>query len=407
LANQLLTIGMITRETLMVLVNMLTFTKHINREYDDQFGRTGAKIGSVVNVRKPVRFVDAAGQGLVLQDLTETSVPLALTTQYQRAFTVTSADLELNIDDFSKRFIRPAIASMANQIDFDGLNQYLNVFNEVGTPGTVPNSASTYLQAGQKLDDQATPRDGERYLVITTQQNAIIINALSGLFNPQRKIGEQYDRGLMSEDTLGFDWYMDQNARIQVVGPQGGVPVINGANQTGSAIITNGWTAAAAVRLNQGDVVTLPGVFAVNPQNHQSTGQLAQWVVTATTSSDGAGNLTIPIAGPDGNGIITSGPFQNASASPTNGLGVTVQGAANTSSQRGLAFHKDAFSFACADLLLPNGVDMRERISDKQLGLSIRIIRAYDINTDRLPLRCDLLGGWTTLYPQLACRIAS
>lgn len=391
----------------MVLVNMLTFTKHINREYDDQFGRTGAKIGSVVNVRKPVRFVDAAGQGLVLQDLTETSVPLALTTQYQRAFTVTSADLELNIDDFSKRFIRPAIASMANQIDFDGLNQYLNVFNEVGTPGTVPNSASTYLQAGQKLDDQATLRDGERYLVITTQQNAIIINALSGLFNPQRKIGEQYDRGLMSEDTLGFNWYMDQNARIQTVGPQGGVPVINAANQTGSAIITNGWTAAVGVRLNQGDIVTLPGVFAVNPQNHQSTGQLAQWVVTATTSSDGAGNLTIPIAGPDGNGIITSGPFQNASASPTNGLGITVQGAANTSSQRGLAFHKNAFSFACADLLLPNGVDMRERISDKQLGLSIRIIRAYDINTDRLPLRCDLLGGWTTLYPQLACRIAS
>lgn len=389
----------------MVLVNMLTFTKHVNREYDDQFGRTGAKIGSVVNIRKPVRFVDAAGQGLVLQDLTETSVPLALTTQYQRAFTVTSADLELNIDDFSKRFIRPAIASMANQIDFDGLNQFLNVFNEVGTPGTIPNSALTYLQAGQKLDEMAAPPE-DRYIVITPAQNAVIVNALSGLFNPQSKVAEQYERGIMSKDTLGFDWYRDQNCRTQTVGPLGGSPVINGAGQTGSSIITNGWTASAAVRLNQGDIVTLPGVFAVNPQNHQSTGSLAQWVVTATTSSDGAGNLTIPIAGPDGNGVITSGPFQNASASPTNGAAITVQGAANTSTSRGLAFQKNAFSFATADLLLPNGVDMRERIADKQLGLSIRVIRAYDINTDRLPLRCDLLGGWTTLYPQLAVRVA-
>jgi len=397
---------MITRETLMVLYNETVFTKHVNREYNDKFGEAGAKIGSVVNLRKPVRFVAAAGQGIIYQDLTETSVPLTLTTQYQRSFQVSTADLKLSIDDFSKRFIRPAMYSMGNQIDVDGLSQYINVFNEVGTPGTVPNSALTYLQAGQKLSDQAVPT-ADRKVVIGTKQNATIVNALAGLFNPQRKISEQYDKGMMSSDTLGFDWYMDPNTQPQVVGPQGGTPTISAANQTGSSITTTGWTASAGLRLNLGDVVTFAGCFAVNPQSRTSTGDLAQWVLTANASSDGSGNATLQIAGPDGNGIITSGPFQNASASPTNGGAVSVQGAANTNTTRGLAFHPDAFTFANVPLPLPDGVDMKERMGVPEIGLSCRIIRAYDINTDRLPLRCDVLGGWATIYPQLAVRIAS
>lgn len=397
---------MITRETLMVLYNETVFTKHVNREYSDEFGEAGAKIGSVVNLRKPVRFVPAAGQGIIYQDLTETSVPLTLTTQYQRSFQVTTADLKLSIDDYSKRFIRPAMYSMGNQIDVDGLSQFVNIFNEVGTPGTVPNSALTYLQAGQKLDDQAVPR-ADRKVVIGTKQNATIVNALAGLFNPQRKISEQYDKGMMSMDTLGGDWYMDQNTQPQVVGAQGGTPTISAANQTGSSITTTGWTAAVANRLNLGDVVTFAGCFAVNPQSRTSTGDLAQWVLTANAASDGGGAATLQIAGPDGNGIITTGPFQNASASPTNGGAVSVQGAGGTNTTRGLFYHPDAFTFANVPLPLPDGVDMKERMGVPEIGLSCRIIRAYDINTDRLPLRCDVLGGWATIYPQLAVRIAS
>lgn len=397
---------MITRETLMVLYNETVFTKHVNRQYSDEFGESGAKIGSVLNLRKPVRFVPAAGQGIIYQDLTETSVPLTLTTQYQRAFQTTTADLKLSIDDYSKRFIRPAMYSMGNQIDVDGLAQFVNIFNEVGVPGTVPNSALTYLQAGQKLDDQAVPRS-DRKVVIGPKQNATIVNALAGLFNPQRKISEQYDKGLMSMDTLGGDWYMDQNTQPQIVGPQGGTPTISAANQTGSSITTTGWTAAVANRLNAGDVVTFAGCFAVNPQSRTSTGDLAQWVLTANAASDGGGAATLQIAGPDGNGIIISGPFQNASASPTNGGAVSVQGAGGTNTTRGLFYHPDAFTFANVPLPLPDGVDMKERMGVPEIGLSCRIIRAYDINTDRLPLRIDVLGGWATIYPQLACRVAS
>ena len=402
MANQLLTVTMITKEALRILENMLTFTLQVNRKYDAQFGRDGAKIGSILNIRKPVRYVDAQGQGLILQDAIETSVPLALTTQYQRAFTFASADLALSIDEYSKRFIRPAVASMANQIDRDGLAQYINIYNTVGTPGTPITTVNSYLSAGQRMNEEAAPM--ERSLVLSPAQQASIVGGLTGLFNPQTTISQQYRKGLMTKDTLGFDWFMDQNVWSQTVGPLGGTPTVNAtANQTGASIITTGWTAAAASRLNQGDVFTIANVLAVNPQSHQSTGVLRQFVVTAPFSSDGSGNGTINISP----SIITSGPFQTVNVAPAALAAITVLGAANTVSPQGLAFHEDAFTFACVDLPLPGGVDMANRKSDDQLGMSIRAVRAYDINQDRWPLRLDLLGGWATIYPELATRIAS
>ena len=402
MANVELTIGMITRETLRVLENQLTFTLCVNRDYDDQFAKSGAKIGNVVNVRKPVRFRNSSGQGLDLQDLVETSVPVVLTTQYQRAFAVTSSDLALNIDDFSKRFISKATISLANQIDQDGLAQTINFNFEVGTPGTVPNAVATYLAAAQKLNENAAPMD-ERYIIMSPAMNATIVPALSGLFNPQVMISSQNRKGIMTKDTFGFDWYLDQNTFLFTVGPQGGVPLVNGLNQSGSSLITNGWTAAAAKRLNKGDVFTIAGVFSVNPQSKQSTGSLMQFVVTADTSSDGAGNATIPISP----AIVGSGPFQNVSVLPTTGNALTVQGAAGTVSMRGLAFHPDAITFATADLPLYGGLDMGNRMTDDQIKIPMRVIRDYDINLDRAPLRIDLLGGWALLYQELAVRIAS
>jgi hypothetical protein len=237
--------------------------------------------------------------------------------------------------------------------------------------------------------------------------NATIVNALSGLFNPQRTITEQYDKGMMTEDTVGFDWYMDQNVRNHTVGLQGGTPLANSATtQTGSSIITDGWTASIQV-LNRGDVIQFGNVFAVNPQSLASFNRLADFVVTADVTSDSGGNATIPIA-INGTGIITTGPYQNVTVGVANNVAVTVNGASAVTGQRGLAFHEDAFTFASADLPLYGGLDMGDRISDDQdLKMSIRVIRDYDINMDRAPLRMDLLGGWSTLYPQLAVRIAS
>ena len=407
MANTLLTISMITREALRILENNLTFTKYVRRDFDDSFGRAGAKIGTVLNIRKPPRYVGRVGQGLQIEDATETSVPLTLNTQRGVDIAFTSQDLALSIDDFSDRFVKPAIANVANFIDFDGMGQYGNVYNEIGTPGTVPAALLTYLQAGQRLDEEAAPRDNARALVISPAMQATIVDTLKGLFQSSQDIAEQYEKGTMGQ-VIGFKWSMDQNTRTQQVGAYGtSAPTVTVAGQTGNSILTTGWTATTQV-LNQYDVITFAGVFAVNPQNKQSTGSLRQFVVTANVTSTGGGTATIPISGPGGLGIVTAGAFQTVTNSPAAGAVITVSGASGVGpSPRGLAFHKDAFALGCADLPLPGGVDMASRVSDKQLGMSIRLVRAYDINTDRFPCRLDILYGWTTLYPELAVRVAS
>lgn len=415
MANTLLTISMITREGLRVLENNLTFTKFVRRDFDDSFGRAGAKIGTVLNIRKPARYAGRTGQGLSIEDATETQVPLVLTTQQGVDIAFTSQDLALSIDDFSDRFIRPAIANIANHIDFDGMQQYLNVYNTVGVPGTVPNALLTYLQAGQKMDEEAAPRDNLRSLVISPAMQATIIDSLKGLFQESTEIARQYEEGTMGR-SIGFKWSMDQNVGVNTIGTSGIlVPTFTLAGSTTSSLVTGNWTVTTST-VKKGNVFTIgsgaTGVFAVNPQSKQSTGALREFVVTADATASGGGAMTISISPT----IVFSGPFQNVTGSTgaitaiTNGATINLLGGlgvTGVSTPQALAFHKDAFAMGCADLPLPGGVDMAARVADKQLGISIRMVRAYDINTDRFPTRTDVLYGWTTLYPELACRIAS
>jgi hypothetical protein len=403
MANTLLNISMITLEALRLIENNLTFTKGVMREYDDSFGQSGAKIGDTLNIRKPARYIGRTGAALSTEDLTETSIPLQLNVQRGVDVVFTSKELTLNIDQFKGRVLAPAVANIANGIDRDGITMAeLATYNLVGTPGTVPNALLTYLQAGAKLDYMGCPRDGQRSVVIDPLQQATIVDALKGLFQSSDQIKDQYESGNMGR-TAGFKWSMDQNIVAQTVGPLGGTPAVNGASQTGSSLVTNGWTAAAAARLNAGDVFTIAGVFSVNPQSRASTGQLQQFVVTAAVSSDASGNATIPISP----AITPSGQFQNVTASPASGALLTVVGTAGTSYVQGLAYHKEAFTFACADLQMPKGVDMAARMSDPKLGMSLRLVRAYNINNDTFPCRFDILYGWKALYPEWSCRITS
>lgn len=405
---------MITREALRVLENNLTFTKQVNRQYDDKFGVEGAKIGTVLNVRKPPRYVGRTGQALSVEGSTETQVPVTLNTQFGVDLQFSSQDLALSIDDFSDRFVKPAIAAIANKIDADGLALYSQIYQAVGTPGTVPNGAGvgsgalfTYLAAGTKLNNSATPMDGLRSLVITPDMEANAVDSLKALFQQATAIGEQYTKGKMGV-AAGFDWFMDQNCTTHTTGTIAATSaLINGSSQTGASIVTDGWTSGDI--LNVGDVVQFAGVFQVNPQSRQSTAKLQDFVVTATQTASAGGAITIPISP----SIVTSGANQTVTASPADNAVITFWSVANPSttsnktSPQGLAFHRDAFTLATADLPLPGGVDMAARIADKQLGMSIRMIRAYDINTDLFPCRLDVLYGWAVLRPELACRIAS
>ena len=211
--TQTLTISDITNESLVVLENELVITKKVCRDYDSRFGEAGAKIGDVINVRKPPRYVPTYGQALQIQDAVETSVPVTLNRQYQQSIAFTSKDLKLSVDDFSKRFIKPAIVVMANAINMDVWKLFFNVYAEVGTPGTVPNLLLTYLQANRKLNNASVPME-DWTLIINPEMQVFIVDALKGIFNPQSKITGQYEKGEMGKDTAGFNWFMSQNVPV-------------------------------------------------------------------------------------------------------------------------------------------------------------------------------------------------
>jgi hypothetical protein len=412
--NSLLTLGHISRAVLDEILNELSFTKHVNREYDDQFAVRGAKIGATANARKPVKYEGGTGRTIAPEDTTETSLPVVCDTQWNVPMAFDTADLTLSIDDFTDRYVKPAANNIATRIDAAGMDLARRMTaNAVGTPGglaalTPAQLTDLALEAGVRLDINACPRDGKRTLVLNPRANARFVSGLSGVFNSQEKVGAQYETGLMAKNTLGANWYMSQNVPTHTVGPLGGTPLVNGAGQVGTigtpgTLVTDGWTAAAALRLRRGDRFTVAGVFHLNPDNRQNTNELAQFVVTADVSSDGSGNATIPYRLPNGLPIITTGPYRNVSAAPADNAAITVLGAANTLTPANILYHKNAFVFACVDLAKDKPGAEVSVARDKRLGMSVSVTRQYDITNDRTVCRVDVLGGWSPLYTEWAC----
>jgi hypothetical protein len=284
------------------------------------------------------------------------------------------------------------------------------------------------------MDTEAVPRDGDRYMCTDQFTQASMVGSLTGLFNPQMSIGEQYRKGLMARNTVGYDWYMDQNIASHTFGSWAtGGTVEYDATGTSSAILSSGWADSGTLTLkgfsnstavvNVGDTFTIEGVYMVNPQNRQTTRQLRSFVVLPasgtptegtfaatydvfgnvsggayTSSSGGKVQLTVAVA------IIYSGQFQNVSAAPAANADITPT-ATSQSGPQNLGFHKDAFTLVSADLPLPGGVDMAARAAHKDVGLSMRVVRQYTINNDALPTRIDILYGVAPLYRELGCRI--
>lgn len=403
MSNSLLTISMITKESLRILKNELGFTKNVNRQYDDKFAKEGAKIGSVINIRKPVRYTVSDGPSLVVQDVTDQSVPLTLSSQKHVGFQFSSKDLTLSMDEFSARYVAPAVVALANKVDLDGLSQYKNVAQFVGTPGTTPATSLIYLQAMQKLNEAAAPIP-DRTVLINPAAQASTVDALKGLFQSSEKIAEQYEKGVMGV-AFGGKFMMAQNIQSQTVGALGGTPLYTASGSSGATVVTRGWTSAASNRLKAGDCITIANVYAVNPQTLQSTGALKQFVVTADFSSDGSGNGSVTVSP----AIVLTGPYQNVNVAPVDGAAILTFGAVSSTggvvTPTNLIYHKDAFALGCADLELPGGVDMAARATDAESGLSVRMVRQYDINNDTMPCRLDILYGWATLYAELACRL--
>jgi hypothetical protein len=398
MANSLLTIDMITRKSLEILENNLVLTRNVNRQYDDSFAVEGAKIGSTLRIRLPDRALVTDGAALQVQADNEQFTTLTVSSQKHIGVNFTSAELTMQLDDFAERVLKPRVSQLASSVDADVATSYKGIYNTVGSPGTTPATSLVLLQANQKLNEFATPMD-QRYATVNPAANAGLVEGMKGLFNPTGTISRQFKNGMMGEGILGLDEInMSQSISNHTNGDWGtAITVTSTVATEGQATLPISFTGSSKT-WNVGDVFTIAGVFAVNPQTRQSTGSLQQFVVTAAVTDTSTATLDIsPAIYTSANALATVNSFPQASAV------VTMVGSANTGYPQNLIYHKDAISFATADLLLPQGVDMASR--QVHNGISLRIVRQYDINNDRLPCRIDVLYGFAAIRPVTAVRL--
>lgn len=392
-----LTPNMITRESLRILHQKLNFVGSINREYDDSFAKDGAKIGDALRIRLPNQYTVRTGQNLSAQDTNESQVSLTVGTQQGVDTNFTSSELTLSLDDFSKRILEPAMAVLAASIEANALTMYQDVSQSIWNGGNAV-TFGRVLQGRKLLQDSLTPL-GERTALLNTQDNVDLVDALKGLFQDQTNVAKQYREGYMGR-TAGFDF--TENTLI----PRHTRGAANASYTTNTQVgtlplvatpVTAITVASGSGAMSKGDVFTIANVFSVHPETKASTGVLQQFVVT-TANAGGAGSVSISPS------IVLAGGAQNVVIPSTSATAALVfAGTASTAVGTSMVYHKDAFTFATADLVMPKGVDFAARqVMD---GISMRIVRQYDINTDRFPCRIDVLYGFRTMRSQLAARL--
>lgn len=397
MANSLLTVQQITREALRVLHQKLTFIGSINRQYDSQYAKEGAKIGSDLKIRLPNQYTVTTGAVMSAQDTDEQSTTLSVSTQKHVGINFSAAELTLSLDDFSSRILEPAMAVLAASMEADAYSMYKDVYQIVDSDA-VALAFSDILKGRKALNDALAPMDNNRTALLSTTHAVKIVDALKTLQEDSGSLSKQYREGRMYR-AAGFDFSESTHANDHTTGTAakttGYVMNTSTGLTSGSGTLT---ISGGSTTFLKGDVITIAGVDRVHPETKVSTGALQQFVVTAD-SGVSATSLSVSPA------PVTSGARQNVSlTSPGASKALVKVGAgANELLNSSMAYHRDAFAFASADLVMPKGIDFAAR--EVYDGISMRIVRQYDIVNDKLPCRVDVLYGYKAIRPQLACRI--
>lgn len=402
MANSLLTPNLIAKEALLQLENSMVLGNLVHRDFRDDF----VKAGDTVSIRRPVKFLAQSGATLVKQDVEEGNVDIVIDQRRHVGWEFASRDLTLAIDDYSERYIKPAMITLANEIDLSLAGLYRDVWNLTGTPGVTPASFADIGAAGKRLDQMAVPR-AERAAVFDPEAAWALADGLKSVTAQDKALGA-YEEARIGR-FAAFDTYGDQNIRSHVVGALGGTPLVNGAGQSvtwatarssnSQTLATDGWTPLAAV-LKAGDVFTVAGVQAVNPVSKDVLPFLQQFVVKADATANGTGEAVLTISP----AIVVAGPYRTVSAAPADNAAIAVvTGLGGSLHPQSLAFHKNAFALVTVPLDMPDGAGFANRVEYK--GLSVRVVKDYDIAADTEIIRLDILYGVKAVYPDLACRI--
>lgn len=399
MSNTLVTCSIVAKEALAILENMLTFAGAVNRDWEQEFTGNqsrGYSPGATINIKRPPRYTYRAGRVAVPQATVETTIPLTLS-QGGTDLNFTGFERTVSIQQMEQKLVA-AMATVSNEIDRQGLDvARLNTFNTIGTPGTLPTTQALAIAAmtgvNQRLDEMGAPvKDSGRALIMNPAFNASVVQGMVGLFNSADKVGKQFTSGRM-QNSFGLDVGMDQNVAIHTNGTAVvATNTVNGAGQTGSTITV----AALNGTITRGSKITFAGVFAVNPQSRQSTGTLAQFVVTAD-AANAATTISISPA------LTISGPFQNVTASPANAAVITIFGVASGAFNANIGFHRDAFTLAMVPMYAPpSGKGVIDVAQESHKGMNIKVTEFYDGVNDNYIMRLDVLFGWAATYPELA-----
>jgi len=400
--NSLLTIDMITREAVRLFRNSNAFIQNINRQYDDQYARDGAKIGTTLRIRLPNDYTVRTGTALQVQSTTEQQITMTLATQKGVDVSFSTAERTMSLDDYSERVLSPMINNLAGDIANDimsgsetGICNFVS--NVDGSNNIIAPTATQFLEAGAYLNDNSGPM-GDRKVINDPWTDARVVGSLTGLFNPQPQISEQYKTGSMRGQALGFsNWMMDQT----VIKHQAGTftaGTVAGANQTGTTLLLNAITGT----LNAGDIITIEGVYAVNRVTKETTGKLRQFAVQSDVAALGTSVTLYPAIIPAIAGVKQQ--YQTVTASPANLAALSLTTKASEIYRHNIAYAPDAVTMATADLELPRGVHEAARESFD--GVSMRMITDYLVGTDQMITRLDILYGFLYVRPEWGCVVA-
>lgn len=401
MANGLLTINMITRAAVRIWKNTNFFIQNINTQYDDQYARDGAKIGTNLRIRLPNEYTVRHGPAAQIQDTQEQQISMVLATQDGVDVSFTSAERTMQLQDYVERILAPKIAFLTADVAYTIMSGIeggvANIVSNVDGNGNITHPTQfTVLQARAALTNQSAP-PGQRKLIYDPNTGASMVSTLSGLFNPVPAISRQYMEGMMY-DALGFRWYEDQTVVKHVTGTFT-AGAVAGAGQTGVTSLT---TNAITGTLKTGDIIMVAGVNAINRLTRQSLGTLRQFVVTADVPTNSTSIPIYPaiVAPVGGVGV----QYQTVDASPANGATISLYNKPSEVYRKNIAYTPDAITMATADLELPEGVWERSRSTFD--GVSMRSVLAYNPGTDQAIDRLDVLFGFLAVRPEWACAVA-
>lgn len=402
MANSLVTIDMVTREALRIAHEKCQFIGTVDRQYDDSFAKTGAKIGSSLRVRKPNQYTRTTGSRVMdVQDQSELTSTITVATQDHVDMRFNSAELALSIDDLSKRYIEPAVSVLVSGIEADFLAYATKAtYNVAGSAGTGITTLDALGKARAKLNQYLAPKDGNRSVQIDSPTMGALVNGTAAYFNPQRDIEKQWREGLVARTSMA-DFY--ENDRVWSM--TNGTDVT--ADTDAAALVTDGGTTIdmhtllAVAQQKVGQVFTITGVYACHPETKAAYPHLQQFTITAVGATTTTVSPPFYLTGPRQN--VCSSTGAQLATTDFNAKTLTFIGAVSTNYPMQLMYHKEAFQFVTADLpLMDDAAKCVRRVQD---GLSLRVWQASDIRNDELLMRIDILYGYAALRPEWACRL--